>query len=155
MWHGRQSLTFPAMGIDASQLLGAPQLAGVKVNPKGAARKQVATAGIGGLVGAAFGMRAAKRQKALGTETPDFGRLGYVAVTSNEIALVKLKSGMLRVKLHEVIARVPRSEVLSAEIGRGIAPGLTIALASGGHWRLEFPRASAKSAREVVHLLSG
>jgi len=142
------------MGIDASLLLGAPQLAGVKVNPKGAARKQVATAGVGGLVGTALGMRAAKRQKTLGTETPDFGRIGYLAVTSHEIALVKLGSGLLKVKLGEVVTRVPRSDVRSVEIGRGIAPSLTIALANGEHWRLEFPRASAKSAREVVRLLN-
>jgi hypothetical protein len=69
------------------------------------------------------------------------------------LALVKLKSGLATFKLDEVLERVPRSEVASAEIREGVAPSLTITFGDGGSWRLEFGRIVKKDARAVVRAL--
>jgi hypothetical protein len=113
------------MALDASQLLGSQQLAGVKVSPKGFTKSVAAGSagvGVGGLVGGAIsataGMKAERRQAQMASETPKFGRAAYLAVTGDELALIKLKSGLVSFKLDEVIERVPRSEVASAELGR-------------------------------------
>jgi hypothetical protein len=105
------------MALDASGVLGSPQLAGVKVNPRGAGKSTAANfSGIyGGLVGAgigaAAGMKAEQSQArmASGSETPRFGRLAYLPVTEKVVT----------VYLGEVIARVPRSEVASVELSGG------------------------------------
>jgi hypothetical protein len=151
------------MALDASSVLGSPQLAGVKVNPRGAGRSKIAaSAGLGGgvvgaAIGAGAGMKAERKQAqiASASETPNFGRLAYLAVTEGELALIKLKSGMVTVHLDEVIARVPRSDVASAELGGGVSPSLTITFGIGGSWQLEVPRPSKKHAQEVVHALGG
>jgi hypothetical protein len=152
------------MALDASQVLGSPQLAGVKVNPRGAGRSRGASSvgvGVGGLVGGAISagasMKADKRKVefAAESETPKFGRLAYLAVTEGELALVELKSGMVTVHLGEVITRVPRSEVASAELGGGVSPALTITFGGHGDWQLEVPRPSKKHAQEVVDTLGG
>ena len=146
------------MALDASQILGSPQLAGVKVNPRGAAKSRIAGsagAGVGGIVGGALGASADKiagRQPQGASETPKFGRVAYLAVSEDELALIKLK-GLVTFALDEVIARVPRSDVASAELGSGIAPSLTITFADRDSWRLEVPRPSKKDAQAVVHAL--
>jgi hypothetical protein len=152
------------MALDASPLLGSSQLAGVKVNPRGLARSKGAGSagvGLGGVVGAVVsagaGMKAEHRQAqiASASETPSFGRLAYLAVTEDELALIKLKSGMVTVHLDEVVARMPRSEVASAQLGGGVSPSLTITFNDGGTWQLEVPRPSKKHAKEVVDALGG
>jgi hypothetical protein len=150
------------MALDASQVLGSPQLAGVKVNPRGAARSRVAgSAGfgvggiLGGVIGATAGTRAERRQAQIASETPKFGRVGYLAVTEHELALIKLKSSLVTFELDEVIARVPRSDVASAELGRGLASSLTITFGNRDSWQLEVPRPQKKQAQAVVHALGG
>jgi hypothetical protein len=154
------------MASDAGEVLGSPQLAGVKVNPRGMAKsKSVGMSGmyagvIGAAAGAAAGMRAEKKQAQMAAEsvTPKFGRLAYLAVTAEEVALIEMKlKGMVGLELHDVIVRVPRSEVASAELGGGglFSPPLTITFTNGGTWQLEVPRPSKKHAKEVVQTLAG
>jgi hypothetical protein len=38
-----------------------------------------------------------------------------------------------------VVTRVPRSDVVSAKVGKGVAPPLTITLADGEIWQFEIP----------------
>jgi hypothetical protein len=149
------------MALDASQILGSPQVAGVKVSPKGFTKSVAAGSagvGVGGIVGGAIsataGMRADRRQAQLASETPKFGRVAYLAVTEDELALIKLK-GLVTFTLDEVIERVPRSDVASAELGRGIAPSLTIRFGNRDSWQLEVPRVAKKDAQAVVHALGG
>ena len=87
------------------------------------------------------------------SETPQFG--GYLAVTDDELAFIKVKSGLVRLRLDEVVARVPRREVASAELGRGLALPLTITFANGGRWEWEVPWPSKKHAEGVVDALGG
>jgi hypothetical protein len=151
------------MALDASSLLGSPQLAGVKVNPRGAGKSKAANfsgvyAGVVGAgISAAAGMRAEQEQQqtAAGSEMPKFGRLAYLAVTEGEVALIDANAGSLTVRLGEIITRIPRSEVVSAQLdGGGIySPPLTITFASGNSWQLEVPRPSKKHAKQVVQVL--
>ena len=69
---------------------------------------------------------------------------------------MKLK-GMVGLELHDVIVRVPRSEVASAELGGGglFSPPLTITFTNGSTWQLEVPRPNKKQAKEVVATLGG
>jgi hypothetical protein len=149
------------MALDASQLLGSPQLAGVKVSPKGYTMRVAsrnAGVGVGGALGAAISATAStvsddrqiKRKE--GADAPDFGRAAYLAVTDTEVAVIKLK-GFATFKLDEVIERVPRSDVASAEIREGIAPSLTIMFGNGQSWQFEFGRVSKKDARAVLRAL--
>jgi len=109
----------------------------------------------GGVIGATAGTRAERRQAEIASETPKFGRVGYLAVTAHELALIKLKSSLVTFELDEVIARVPRSDVASAELGRGLAPSLTITFGNRDSWQLEVPRPQKKQAQAVVHALGG
>jgi len=89
------------------------------------------------------------------SDAPKFGRLAYLAVTDSELALIKLKSGLVTVKLDEVIVRIPRTEVASAELGSGMVTPLTIKFGDGDTWQLEVPPPNKKHAQEVVHALGG
>ena len=56
----------------------------------------------------------------------------------------------------EVVARVPRGDVASAELGEGklVAP-FTIRFISGGVWELEVARARRRGAEELIAELTG
>lgn len=149
------------MALDASQVLGSPQLAGVKVSPRGFTKRTAAGSagiGVGGILGGAIsataGATAGRRQAQMASETPNFGRVAYLAVTEDELALIKL-TGLATFKLDQVIERVPRSDVASAELGRSIAPSLTITFGNRGSWQLEVARVAKKDAEAVVHALGG
>jgi hypothetical protein len=157
------------MAHDASEILGATQLAGVKVNPFGFGKKTAgkfggagAGGGVGGAVSAAItnatGMKAEKeaKQASADSQTPQFNIVAWLAVTDRELALIALKrQGSVGLHLDEVIERIPRSDVASAELGRGMlfAPPLTVGFTSGNSWRLEVPITSKKHAKELVRTL--
>jgi hypothetical protein len=150
------------MALDATQILGSPQLAGVKVSPKGFAKSTAAGSagvGVGGILGGAIsataGTLAGKREAQMRSSTPAFGRAAYLAVTDQELALIGLTSRLVSFKLAEIIVRVPRVDVASAEIGRGVAPSLTITFNNDESWQLEFGRVAKKDAQAVVHALGG
>ena len=88
------------------------------------------------------------------SDTPKFGRAAYLAVTEQEVALIGLK-GLVTFKLDEIIVRVPLGDVASAEIGRGVAPSLTITFSGDERWELEFGRVSKHDAQAVVLALGG
>ena len=140
------------MAIDASGVLGSRQLAGVKVNPPGyawrLARNQT------GNMAADFVLGGQPRSGR--AETPRFGRLAYLAVTDQELALVRLRPRrVVMLQAAEVIARTPRSQLQTAELLPGYVAPLEIAFAGGGTWRLEVPPPSKRYARAVVHALGG
>ena len=56
----------------------------------------------------------------------------------------------------KVLARNPRTDVASAELGSGkLALPLTITFNSGETWRFDIPRAAKKTADHVVSALGG
>jgi hypothetical protein len=147
------------MPNDASAALGAPQLAGTLVNPTGYAKKTVARAvgrEIGGLVGSvAAGI--ATREGASGTpDLPDFGRVGYLAVSATEVVVVRTKTGLLKMSPVDVaLARASRAELVSAELEEGrLISHLRLRFADGKLWEFDVAKADKKNAREVVATLA-
>jgi len=140
------------MATDASGILAAPQIAGTFVNPKGFARQVTATVA-GGVVGSAIAAKTAPGQG----EVPSFGRVAFVAATGDEVAIIKTKSGMIKMKLtDQVLARRARSEVNAVEMKRGaLLSNLTIQFSDGGVWTFDVPKANQKSAVQFVEQLGG
>ena len=94
------------MADDASSALGAPEIAGSLVNPKGFTKKVTAsTAGsqLGGAIGSMAAGVIAGPASGSPAETPSFGRVGYIAVSENEVALVKTKSGAFKMKVTDEV----------------------------------------------------
>jgi hypothetical protein len=132
------------MALDSSALLGSPQVAGTKVNPRGLARKTTSQQATGLI----------QSSPQLRDQTPNIGRLAYLAVTSTELALITI-GGTFTAKLGDVIARVARNDVTSINLGNGYVEALVITLADGGTWQLEVPTVSRRAAQEVVRVLDG
>jgi hypothetical protein len=143
------------MAGDASAALGAPEIAGTLVNPKGYVKRAITrTAGgeVAGLVGATAAALAA-RDKAV-SDLPDFGRVGYLAVSAGEVALVKTKYGWKMTPTDEALARAPRSELESVEWDEGrLVSHLTLNFAGGQSWAFDVPKSDKKTARAVVEAL--
>jgi hypothetical protein len=144
---------------DASSALRAPQLAGTWVNNKGTAKRLVASVAgreFAGAVGSVAAGSIAGRSPDGVTDTPDFGRDAYLAISESDIALVKTKQGVMKLKItDEVHARAARTEVAHAELGNGkLACPLTITFANGSRWELDVPRGGKSAAEKLVSLLA-
>ena len=145
------------MAADASNALGAPEIAGTLVNPKGLMKKSVArVAGreVAGLVGSVAAGLAARDAGV--PDVPDFGRVGYVAVSETDVAVVKTKYGWKMRPGEEVLARASRSELASAELDEGkMVSHLRLHFINGKLWEFDIPRTDKKTARAVVAALGG
>ena len=140
------------MAHNASQLLGAQQLAGTTVNPRGYGWKEGAARV--GVVGPAIGYAATKRAKENTSDAPDFPRIAFLAVTDQEVALLKIGSGGLNGKLEQVLARMPRGDVASAKVSPGVLrTNLTINFTGGGTWELEVSPLLRQKVVQVVHAM--
>ena len=146
------------MADDASAALGAPEIAGTLVNPRGYVKKTVArvagreVAGLAGSLAAAI----ATRDRAAVPDLPDFGRVGYVAVSATEIAVVKTKTGWKMRPTDEALARAPRSELASASLDEGrMLSHLRLQFADGRLWEFDIPKSDKRTARAVVAALEG
>ncbi len=120
--------------------------------------------GGGGLAGAIAGTATAavinkkgEKQKATTSSSglPDFGKVGYLAVTEDEVVLLKVTLGALKTRLGEVVARVPRGQVSTVEFESSAmyASGITLEFLDGDRWALEAPRPNRKDAKTIVELL--
>jgi hypothetical protein len=132
------------MAKDASRALGAPQLAGSIVNARTVARKLTR--------GSAETIAEAPSDRA--PELPHFGRVGFLAVTHDEIAIVDTRNHALWTKVGDrVLARVPRSAITRVELDSGLLSHLTIGFDNAVVWELDVPRLNRNTAEEVVHEL--
>ena len=147
------------MANDASAALGAPEIAGTLVNPRGYMKKTVARAAgreVAGLVGSVAAGLAARGGPADVSDLPDFGRVGYVAVSATEGAVVKTKLGWKMTPTDVALARAPRSELASVELEEGrMVSHLRLHFASGRLWQFDVPKSDKKTARAVVAALEG
>src|SRR3954451_17458665 len=132
---------------DASSLLGSPEIAGAWVNPSGMGKRTMNAVAYG-----QFGSGSAQAT----SETPNFGGFGYLGVSATELLIVKGRKGLIGLKMtDDVVAKVPRGDVVSVELGEGkITAPLTIVF-SGGQWNLEVARAHRGAAQRVVAELTG
>jgi hypothetical protein len=148
------------MANDASQALGAPEIAGTYVLPKGLAKKMtgaVAGGRVGGAVGTLAATVAANRLSGAPPEMPSFGQLGYIAVTEDEIALVRAKAGAFKPSVKsEVLARVPRDELASAELDQGVLMShLKLEFTNGAVWLVDVPKQHKKKAQGLIRAVGG
>jgi hypothetical protein len=139
------------MANDASKVLGTTQIIGVVVHPRNTARTALGGA-LGGIAGAVI---AAKTQVAK-AQTPNFGGAALLAVTDDDIALVRMRQGLTGFKLTDkVVTRLPHSSVASAELGKGaLASPLTITMTDGAAWILEVAMVEVRRAKLLVDLLN-
>jgi len=145
---------------DASGALGGRQVAGTWVNRRGTAKKLVSTvagSNVGGAVGSFAADRVAGRSSGVPADTPEFGRDGYLAVGENDVALVRVKQGLMKLKVtDEVLARAARSEVTRVDLGSGkLACPLTITFSDGGRWEFDVPRGGRSGAQRLATSLEG
>ena len=145
------------MANDASAALGEPQIAGTLVNPAGYTKKTVARAAgreVAGLVGSIAAGLAARDRGAGASDLPDFGRVGYVAVSATEVAVVKTKWGWKMTPTEVALARAPRSELAAAELEEGrMVSHLRLRFVNGRLWEFDVPRSDKQTARAVVAAL--
>jgi hypothetical protein len=73
-------------------------------------------------------------------------------VSATGLVLVRAKQGLTGLKMtNDVVAQVPRREVVSADLGKGtIASALMITFGDGSQWELEVARASKGAAEQVT-----
>ena len=146
------------MAEEASRALGAPEIAGAMVNPKGLTKKMTAkVAGhvVGGAAAAiAVGLKMGGPYDGV-PDVPDFGRVGYVTCSDGEIALLKTKTGAFKMKVtDEVLARAPRAAIASVAFDKGkVLSHLRIGFVTGRLWEFDIPKAGAKSAARLAAAL--
>jgi hypothetical protein len=148
------------MADDASRALGAPEIAGTFVNPKGLTKKVTASATgseVGGAIGNVAANLIAGRSSATTADMPSFGRVGYLAVSEDELALVKTRTGAFKMKISdEILARAPRSDVAFVELDQGkLLSHLKITFSDGVTWQFDVPKQSKKTAQAVTRALGG
>jgi hypothetical protein len=98
-------------------VLGSPQIAGVQVR----------------------GMRS-WRPDTVPAQSPALpAGMGWVAVTEQEVAVVEMELGLRARKPGRVLARVPRGDIASVEVGKGVDRPLMITFADGAIWQFELP----------------
>jgi hypothetical protein len=134
------------MADDASIALGTPQLAGTLVNPRGLRA-----------AGPALPGRATLGDYRAGApEVPDFGRVGYLAASEHDLALVGTRTDALGTSLtHEVLARAPRSAVRGVDLADGrVVSRLAILFANGVIWEFDVPTMARPTARGLVGVLA-
>jgi hypothetical protein len=134
------------MDEDAAAALGAPEVAGSFVNPRGLVKKL--TAATAGSVARDPGEGA--------PDIPHFGRVGYLSLTRDEIAIVKTRSGF-RMRITEVVlARVQRTAISSVEFDGGmLLSHLTISFDNDVVWEFDIPKVNKKTCEQVVRELRG
>jgi hypothetical protein len=135
-------------------------LAGTLVNPKGMTKKMTASVAGGEIAGVAGNLVAGLATGgayAGAPEVPNFGRVGYVGVNADELALVKTKSGAFKMKVtDEVLASAPRTDIASSELDQGkMLSKLKIEFTNGVTWEFDIPKMAKKTAQELVTELGG
>jgi hypothetical protein len=130
---------------DGSRALGAPEIAGSFVNARGLAKK---------LSAARAGAAAGDADEGA-PEVPSFGRVGYLSVTRDEVAIVRTKAGAFRTTITDVVlARVPRPAIASVVFDAGkLLSHLTITFDNAVVWKFDIPRLNKGTAESVLREL--
>jgi hypothetical protein len=158
----RHALGVVVVALDASAVLGKPEIAGAQVSPLGTYKATITKVRAGNVQlveGALFWRRllrkklAAERGEAAAAQTPSYGNRGYLALTDDDLVLVGVDASV-RVKLTQPLVSIPRTQVASAKIGKaGVMLGslpLRIALTNGDEWVFEVPRVIRRKGKQLV-----
>jgi hypothetical protein len=150
------------LALDASAVLGKPEIAGAQVSPLGTYKATIAKVRGGNVQlveGALFWRRflrkklAAEQAEAAAAQTPTYGNRGYLALTADDLVLLGVDASV-RVKLTEPLVTISRTQVASAAIGKaGVMLGslpLRITLTNGDEWVFEVPRVVRRKGKQIV-----
>ena len=144
---------------NVQELVGNPVLDGVLLTPKGRAKAVIGGA-IGGGAGSALkeGAQMATAHAGQGVSPSPAGtwKLGYVAVTAEEVVLLEARPALIGTKATGVLAGSQRAALarVSAGDGKTTLP-LHVEFNDATSWEFEIARANFKDARRVAELLSG
>jgi hypothetical protein len=123
-----------------------------------------AVGGIIGAVGSTVGSMATEAMVDAVSKTPPEAALtfppgdtsAYLTVTHDELALIKVETGLRRLEVRRVVARVSRGAVASAELDRGrVVSKLRIRFADGGLSEFEVGAVHRDTAELLVLALGG
>jgi hypothetical protein len=90
------------------------------------------------------------------SSAPSFTAIAWLALTANELALVDIETKG-RLRLSNVLARVPRDEITSVVLGKAapmISKPLTVMFANGDRWIFEVPALAKGGVKEIVAAFS-
>jgi hypothetical protein len=143
------------MAGEGSAALGAPEVAGAMVNPRGFTKK-MSVGAVGGVVGVVGATAVASRSSGA-TDVPAFGRVGYLAASETEVALIKTKSGAIKMKVTDLaLTRAPREEIQEAVLKDGrLISHLRLQFTNGTVWEFDVPKIGKKNAKQLVAVLGG
>ena len=143
------------MAGEGSAALGAPEIAVAMVNPRGFTKK-MSVGAVGGVVGAVAASAVASRSSKA-SDAPAFGRVGYIAASETEVALIKTKSGALKMKVtDQALVRAPREELEAVELKDGkLISHLRLQFTNGTVWEFDVPKIGKKNAKQLVAALGG
>jgi hypothetical protein len=145
------------MDTHVTNVLSSPEVAGAFVSPKGLTKQLTTRAAGGEIAGIAGSVAAVAATSGPYQGAPQFGTIGYVAVTEQEVAVIRGRMGLMKPKVgDDVVGRMPRGDVVSAELdGGALKAALRIGFADGGSWEFEVPKIHRKSAERVAQALGG
>ncbi len=140
---------------NAEEVVGGPIEAGCIVAARGASAAKIGAAVVGQVAGsiAKAGVETAAKHRASGASPiPNDGwAQGYLALTSDELVLLSIKTGLVGQKAGAVLARAARGSVAGAELGDGkLTVPLTVRFSDGVEWSISVPRARVKDARKIL-----
>ncbi|MGA8335878.1 MAG: hypothetical protein WB761_14125 [Solirubrobacteraceae bacterium] len=106
---------------------------------------------VGGVVGAVAATAVASRSSKA-SDVPAFGRVGYIAASETEVALIKAKSGALKMKVtDQVLARAPRDELEVVVLKDGkLLSHLPLEFTNGTVWEFDVPKIGKKNAKHLI-----
>jgi hypothetical protein len=118
---------------------------------------RTAGAELGGIVGSVAASRATGGLYHGAPDVPVFGRVGYVAASETDVALIKTKAGPFKMHVtDETLVRVPRSELEEVELEQGkMISHLRLRFTNGVRWEFDIPKIGKKDAKEFVTKLGG
>lgn len=128
------------MKEQAEELLGVPVQAGSFILGKGSSVRKGIAAGA-----SSIGLQFKPTIKAV-----DFGQVGYLALTADEVVIFSGKQGLIRPKIIGLVTRRPRRDLSSFQLEQGkmLVSG-SIVFSDGAEWTFEVPRARAKQMATV------
>jgi hypothetical protein len=87
-------------------------------------------------------------------ELPHFGRVGYLAVTRDQVAVLTTKHAALWTRLGDrVLARVPRAAIATIDLELRLLSRLRIAFENDVVWEFDIPRLNRSTAESVAREL--
>jgi hypothetical protein len=99
--------------------------------------------------------KSAKEEKAAAAHStaPAFPKIAWLALTADEIALVEVDARTTLKMTGIVLARMPRSGVVSVDVKRSkplIASPITVGFRDGQVWIFEVPTGSKRKAKSLA-----